>query len=90
MASSTMDGVGEHSVYTPYVDTDCRQNPDGSDSKAEPLVAVPLYVSARGLTTSAMPYKNEMLDIEFDFVNHHLHFRLSTGATNTVPFARSQ
>jgi len=51
---------------------------------------VPLYVSARGLTTSAMqtPAINsvaEMLDIEFDFVSHDLHFRLSTGASLTMP-----
>jgi hypothetical protein len=41
---------------------------------------VPLYVSARGLSTSAMQAGAEMLDIEFDFVSHELHFRLSTGA----------
>ena len=42
---------------------------------------VPLYVSARGLTTSAMPYGAEFLEIEFDFVSHTLAYRLSTGAT---------
>ena len=42
---------------------------------------VPLYVSARGLSTSAMPCGREMLEIEFDFVNHDLHFRLSNGLT---------
>lgn len=46
---------------------------------------VPLYVSARGLTTSAMFYKGELLDIEFDFVSHDLHFRLSSGANISVP-----
>jgi hypothetical protein len=46
---------------------------------------VPLYVSARGLTTSAMFYKGELLDIEFDFVSHDLHFRLSSGANVSVP-----
>jgi hypothetical protein len=46
---------------------------------------VPLYVSARGLTTSAMPYGGEMLDIEFDFVSHDLHFRMSNGATLSTP-----
>jgi hypothetical protein len=46
---------------------------------------VPLYLSARGLTTSAMPYHNEMLEIEFDFVSHDLRFRMSTGATLSVP-----
>jgi Family of unknown function (DUF5996) len=46
---------------------------------------VPLYLTARGLTTSAMFYKGELLDIEFDFVSHDLHFRLSTGANISVP-----
>lgn len=46
---------------------------------------VPLYVSARGLSTSAMPYGHEMLDVEFDFVSHDLRFRLSSGASLTVP-----
>ena len=42
---------------------------------------VPLYVSARGLNTSAMPYGSEFLEITFDFVSHELQFRMSTGAT---------
>src|SRR6202522_2792351 len=46
---------------------------------------VPLYLSARGLTTSAMFYRGELLDIEFDFVSHDLHFRLSSGAHISVP-----
>jgi hypothetical protein len=39
---------------------------------------VPLYISARGLSTAAMPYGAEFLEIEFDFVSHELCFRLST------------
>jgi hypothetical protein len=42
---------------------------------------VPLYLTARGLSTSAMPTgKGELLDIEFDFVAHELVCRLSDGA----------
>jgi Family of unknown function (DUF5996) len=41
---------------------------------------VPLYVTARGLTTSAMPYGGGMLEIEFDFVAHMLELRKSDGA----------
>ncbi len=40
---------------------------------------VPLYVTARGLGTSAIAYGNDVLDIEFDFVAHVLHMRLSSG-----------
>jgi Family of unknown function (DUF5996) len=46
---------------------------------------VPLYVSARGLSTSAMPYGAEFLEIEFDFVSHDLRFRLSTGTYLSIP-----
>jgi hypothetical protein len=33
---------------------------------------VPLYVSARGLTTSAMPYEHRVLQMDFDFIDHKL------------------
>jgi hypothetical protein len=46
---------------------------------------VPLYVSARGLSTSAMPYGAEMLEIEFDFVSHDLRYRLSSAAMLSTP-----
>ncbi len=46
---------------------------------------VPLYVSARGLNTSAMPYGSEMLEVEFDLVSHDLRFRLSSGACLSTP-----
>jgi Family of unknown function (DUF5996) len=46
---------------------------------------VPFYVSARGLSTSAMPYGADFLDIEFDFVNHQLLFRTSTGLSAYTP-----
>jgi hypothetical protein len=50
---------------------------------------VPLYVTARGLSTAAMPYGNGMLEVEFDFVGHLLRFRLSTGAEHATAL-RSQ
>jgi hypothetical protein len=41
---------------------------------------VPFYLSARGLTTSAMPADGGvLLDIEFDFVSHELVLRTSQG-----------
>jgi Family of unknown function (DUF5996) len=46
---------------------------------------VPLYVSARGLNTSAMPVGSEFLEIAFDFVSHELKFALSNGAALTTP-----
>ncbi|MEP7038900.1 MAG: DUF5996 family protein [Acidobacteriota bacterium] len=38
---------------------------------------VPLYLSPRGLTTSAMPFENESFAIDFDFINHELIVRTS-------------
>jgi hypothetical protein len=47
---------------------------------------VPLYVTARGLGTSPMPCgSGEVLEIEFDFISHELHFRHSSGETLSTP-----
>lgn len=46
---------------------------------------VPLYVSARGLSTAAMPVPGGVLEVEFDFSTHRLHFRLSSGASLSLP-----
>jgi Family of unknown function (DUF5996) len=40
---------------------------------------VPLYVTARGLGTSPIPYGSEVLEIEFDFIGHQLRVRTSRG-----------
>ncbi len=40
---------------------------------------VPLYVSARGLTTSPIPYEGELIELEFDFLHHRLLGRSSCG-----------
>ena len=46
---------------------------------------VPLYVSARGLTTSAMPYDEERyFEMEFDFVDHYLEIRSSDGSSANI------
>ncbi len=46
---------------------------------------VPLYVTARGLGTSAMPCGDGLLEIEFDFVTHALHLRPSYGDALSLP-----
>src|SRR5215472_4762848 len=46
---------------------------------------VPLYVTARGLGTSPMPTGNEILEIEFDFVDHQLVARSSRDAKQRLP-----
>jgi hypothetical protein len=45
---------------------------------------VPLYVSARGLTTSAIPWDGGVLEIEFDFQLHMVELRLSSGETRRI------
>jgi Family of unknown function (DUF5996) len=45
---------------------------------------VPLYVTARGLGTSAIPVGAEILDIEFDFIDHRLVLRTSTGEERSL------
>src|SRR6266436_8613134 len=41
---------------------------------------VPLYVSARGLTTSPMPYGARTFEVDFDFIGHRLVVKTSDGA----------
>jgi Family of unknown function (DUF5996) len=54
----------------------------------EPMVnhwwQVPLYVSARGLTTSLMHTAKGGLEIEFDFIDHVLELRTSRGVKRQV------
>ena len=56
--------------------------------KLTPLVNhwwnVPLYVSARGLTTTAIPYRDRHFAIDFDFVTHKLRIRCSDGQTSEL------
>jgi hypothetical protein len=46
---------------------------------------VPLYVSARGLSTSPIHARGEILELEFDLVTHVLVARTSRGETRTLP-----
>jgi len=48
---------------------------------------VPLYVNARGLTTSAMPYRDRSVEIQFDFLDHQLRLLRSDGFTRSLPLA---
>jgi hypothetical protein len=45
---------------------------------------VPLYVSSRGLTTSAIPYGEGVFEVEFGFIEHFLQIRVSDGRTKTL------
>jgi hypothetical protein len=45
---------------------------------------VPLYVTARGLTTSPIPYETRSFQIDFDFIDHRLLINTSDGVTKTI------
>jgi Family of unknown function (DUF5996) len=54
-------------------------------SPLEPQWAnVPLYVTARGLSTSPVPFGLRTLDAEFDLISHSLVLRTSDGGTERV------
>lgn len=46
---------------------------------------VPLYVSARGLTTSGISHYDEQFELELDFIDHVLVIRCSDGFTGRIP-----
>jgi hypothetical protein len=48
---------------------------------------VPLYVTARGLTTSPMPYGARSFQIDFDFIDHRLVIACSDGQTASFALA---
>jgi hypothetical protein len=48
---------------------------------------VPLYVSARGLTTSSIPYEGDIFEVEFDFIEHQLRVMTSKGKTSEISLA---
>ena len=45
---------------------------------------VPLYVNARGLTTSLIPVNGRSFEIEFDFIDHALWLRMNDGQCRQV------
>ncbi len=48
---------------------------------------VALHVSARGLTTSVIPYGERVFEMEFDFLEHQLRISTCDPATRIVPLA---
>jgi Family of unknown function (DUF5996) len=45
---------------------------------------VPLYVTARGLSTSSIAYHGRRFDLEFDFIDHRLNARLDSGESKSI------
>jgi hypothetical protein len=46
---------------------------------------VPLYVTARGLTTSCIPYGERAFELRFDFIHHQLVLETSDAIVKTLP-----
>src|ERR1700731_2221489 len=46
-----------------------------------------LYVSARGLTTSPIPYPRGIFEMEFDFIGHKLTIETSDGEVRALELA---
>jgi len=46
---------------------------------------VPLYVNARGLTTSAIPYEDHVFEVQFDFTEHKVILQTSWGSSKSLP-----
>jgi hypothetical protein len=46
---------------------------------------VPLYLSARGLTTSPIPYGERTFDVSFDLLDHNLYIHASDGRRKAMP-----
>ena len=46
---------------------------------------VPLYVTARGLTTSRIPYGQRAFELWFDFIRHQLVIETTDGILKTLP-----
>ena len=48
---------------------------------------VPLYVTARGLTTSRIPYGQRVFELRFDFIRHELALETSDGVMKSLALA---
>jgi Family of unknown function (DUF5996) len=46
---------------------------------------VPLYVNAVGLTTSPIPYKDRVFEVQFNFLDHHLIISTCEGQRKILP-----
>src|SRR5438105_11462499 len=46
---------------------------------------VTFYVTARGLTTSPIPYQDSTFEVDFDFIGHNLFIQTSEGTSKAMP-----
>src|SRR5450759_5209192 len=72
VAAAALARLDRHDRDRPHVDPDRWQVRMSQVPPLNHWWHVPLYVSARGLTTSAMPFDDRAFEIAFDFVDHRL------------------
>jgi len=77
MAGPAVSGLAGDLHDTSSVDADRRQDPAIAD--------VTLYVTARGLTTSPIPYGERTFQIDFDFIEHALCIETSDSPRWQMP-----
>jgi len=45
---------------------------------------VAFHLTARGMTTGLIPYRNHAFQVDFDFIDHHLSIQMDNGATREL------
>ena len=63
----------------------CRQKSVWDSARSSTIEwEVPFYVTARGLTTSPIPYGTGVFEAQFDFIDHRLDIKTSWGETASI------
>ena len=90
MAGPVVVGLAGDLHDASSLDADRGQDPAVADALAQSFVASPLYVTARGLTTSAIPYGERAFQIDLDFIDHAwlLGFRSGDNVADVRPDIR--
>ena len=66
------------------MDPNRRKDPAHAHTTCEPWWNITLYITPRGLTTSAMYYKDRYLQIDFDFIDHLLLIQTTDYSTKSI------
>jgi len=81
-ATRIMEGYVRHASH---VDANRRQGAACAYTLVNHWWNVPLYVNARGLTTSAIPWGKGVFKMQFDFLDHTLKLETNDGLVKTLP-----
>ena len=84
MAGPAAGGMERHLRHAAHVDADRRQSPLELSPHINHWWEVPLYVSARGLTTSPIPCPGGIFEVQFDFIDHKLEIVTSWNESKTI------